>query len=92
MKVMTASVFLFTAAVCVPSTTACVEKEIPLSEVPELVMTGARGALERVEIVEAERIEDNGSIVYELEGTAAGIEYEIRVSPSGEVLGIEEDD
>ena len=56
------------------------------------VMTAARGAVDRVKIVEAERIGDEGSIVYELEGTAAGIEYEIRVSPSGEVLGIEEDD
>ena len=92
MRVTIISVFLLTAALCLPATAACIEKDIPLSEVPAHVMTAASAAVERIVIIEAERIVEDDAVIYELEGAAGGIDYEIHVSPSGEVLGIEEDD
>ena len=92
MSTKTTFAFLITAAIGIPASVACTEEDIPLSEVPELVMAAASEAVERIVIVEAERIGDDDTVVYELEGRAGGIEYEIHVSPTGEVLRIEEDD
>ena len=68
------------------------EEDIPLDEVPAVVMKAAQGAVEGIVIKEAELETEDGVQVYELEGTANGKDYEIEVSPSGEVLEIEEDD
>lgn len=67
------------------------ETEIPLTDVPEPVMTAALGAVPGIVIEEAEVEEENGETVYELSGSAGDREYEIEVSASGEVLEVEED-
>jgi uncharacterized membrane protein YkoI len=92
MRVMNALVFLLAVAIGTPVTASCIEQEIALSDVPEGVLAAAAGAVDRIVINEAERTGNGAAAVYELEGTAGGIEYEIRVSPSGEVLGIEQED
>jgi hypothetical protein len=68
------------------------EAEVALDQVPEAVMKAARAAVPGIVIEEAEREVENGVLVYELEGTANGKEYEIEVSADGKVLEIEEDD
>lgn len=65
------------------------ETEIPLSEVPEVVMNAAQQALPGIVLTGAEIEESEGELNYELEGEVDGVEYEIELSPSGEVLEIE---
>ena len=67
------------------------ETEIPLEEVPGVVMNSAREAVPGIEIDEAEIEDEDGRQVYELSGEVDGKSYEIVVSPSGEVLEVEED-
>lgn len=72
--------------------TAWADKEIPLSEVPDVVMQAALGAVEGIKFKEAEVEEEDGQTVYELEGKANGVKYEVEVSADGTVLEVEEDD
>ncbi len=67
------------------------EIEIPMNEVPELVLAAALDAMPGIKLSEAEYEMENGQQVYELEGELNGVEYEIEVSSTGEVLEIEED-
>ncbi len=67
------------------------EVEIPMNEVPELVLAAALNAMPGIKLSEAEYEMENGQQVYELEGELNGVEYEIEVSSTGEVLEIEED-
>jgi hypothetical protein len=67
------------------------EIEIPMQEVPELVLTAALDAMPGIKLSEAEYEMENGQQVYELEGELDGVEYEIEISSAGEVLEIEED-
>ena len=71
---------------------AWADKEIPLSEVPDVVMQAAMAAVEGITFKEAEVEEEDGQTVYELEGKANGVEYEVEVSADGKVLEVEEDD
>lgn len=67
------------------------EQEIPLSEVPDVVLDAAKGAVEGIVFSEAEMETLDGKTVYELEGTANGVEYEIEVAADGTVLEIEKE-
>lgn len=67
------------------------EKEIPLSQVPVLVVDAAQQAVENITLTEAE-VEKEGRTVYVLEGTADGKEYEIEVTADGKVLNVEQED
>ena len=67
------------------------EKEIPLSNVPVVVVDAAQQAVENITLTEAE-VEKEGRTVYVLEGTADGKEYEIEVTADGEVLDVEQED
>jgi hypothetical protein len=68
------------------------EKEIPLSQVPKAAIEAAEKAVENITLTEAEVEEEDGRIVYELEGTANGTEYEIEVTADGKVLEVEQED
>lgn len=68
------------------------EKEIPLSQVPRPAVEAAEKAVENITLTEAEVEEEDGRTVYELEGTADGIEYEIEVTADGKVLEVEQED
>ncbi|UCF43461.1 MAG: PepSY domain-containing protein [Planctomycetota bacterium] len=67
------------------------EKEIPLSQVPAEALEAAQHAVAGITLTEAEVEEEDGSTVYELEGTADGIEYEIEVTADGKVLEVEQE-
>ncbi|MHC4487479.1 MAG: PepSY domain-containing protein [Planctomycetota bacterium] len=68
------------------------EKEIPLSQVPAEAMEAAQQAVAGITLTEAEVEQEDGCTVYELEGTANGIEYEIEVTADGKVLEVERQD
>ena len=68
------------------------EKEIPLSQVPAASMEAAENAVENITITEAEVEEEDGQMVYDLEGIANGVEYEIEVTADGKVLEVEQED
>jgi uncharacterized membrane protein YkoI len=68
------------------------EKEIPLSQVPAEALQAAQQAVAGITLTEAEVEEEDGCTVYELEGTANAIEYEIEVTADGKVLEVEQED
>jgi hypothetical protein len=69
------------------------DERIPLEEVPEKALAAAKAAVEGIVLTEAE-IEKvkKDLVVYELEGVAAGVKYEIEVTSEGKVIEVEEDD
>jgi hypothetical protein len=67
------------------------EREIPLADVPAAARAAAEQAVPGIRLVEAEVDEEHGRLVYVLEGIVNGREYEIEVTPEGEVLEIEEE-
>ena len=68
------------------------EEEIPLDQVPEVVMAAALRALPGAVFEEAERELERDRVVYELEGTHEGEAVEIELTEDGEVLEIERGD
>ena len=76
------------------SLTSCSEQEyevdIPVSAVPEKVLSAVNKELPGIEITEAE-IESNAELRYELEGKLDGKEYEIEIYPDGNIIEIEQE-
>ena len=76
------------------SLTSCSEQEyevdIPVSAVPDKVLSAVNKELPGIEITEAE-IESNAELRYELEGTLDGKEYEIEIHPDGNIIEIEQE-
>jgi len=65
------------------------QKEVPLSHVPVIVADAARQAVGNITLTEA-AVEKEGRMIYVLEGTADGKEYEIEVTADGKVLEVEQ--
>ncbi|MEE4659660.1 MAG: PepSY domain-containing protein [Halieaceae bacterium] len=68
------------------------EEDIPLAEVPPVVMQAAQNAVPGITITEAELEKDDGEMIYELTGEADGQEYEIEIGADGSVLEIEQEE
>lgn len=68
------------------------EEKIPLDQVPANVKNAAQAALPGLVLEEAERETEDGTVVYSLQGTADGEEYEVEVSAAEKVLEIEKED
>ena len=68
------------------------EKDIALSDVPAEVVQAAQAAVAGITLTEASVEEEEGQVVYDLEGTANGTEYAIEVTADGKVLEVEEDE
>jgi len=68
------------------------DESIALSEVPAKVKEAAQNAVDGIVLTESEVEEEDGQLVYELEGKVDGKEYEIEVTADGQVLEIEEED
>jgi uncharacterized membrane protein YkoI len=83
-----------TLAVGISVASAGNEEEIALSKVTKKVLEAARKAVPGIKLTEAEVEKTSDGLVYELEGTLNGKEYEIKVSAAGKVLKteIEDDD
>ncbi len=71
---------------------AGIEKEIPLNEVPDVVLKAAQKAVPGIVLTEAEVEKTPKGVVYEIEGILDGKEYEIEVASDGKVLEIEEEE
>ena len=72
-------------------TTQDEETTVPISEVPAPVLEAAREAVKDIELTEAEMEEEDGQLVYEIDGRANGKDYSIEVTADGNVLEVEED-
>lgn len=68
------------------------EMVIPLETVPATVMKAGENAVPGIVITRVEREYEDGVWVYDMEGTAKGVAYEIEVTADGKVLEIEEED
>ena len=78
---------------CVPShaTRADNEIEIPLSEVPEQVLTAVRNARSDIELRSAARSMDESGTLYEIEGDVGDEELEFVVNPDGRIVETEKE-
>ncbi len=81
-----------TAAAPAPALARSVRGEIHLDQVPANIKKAAQAALPGLVLEEAERETEDGTVVYSLEGSADGEEYEVEVSAVGKVLEVERDD
>lgn len=66
------------------------EMAVELESVPAAVIAAAEAALPGIIFDEAEYEEEDGLMVYELEGMLGAARYEIEVTPEGEVIEVEE--
>ena len=60
---------------------AGIEKEIPLNEVPDVVLKAAQKAVPGIELTEAEVEKTTKGVVYEIEGTLDSKKFEIELFP-----------
>ena len=76
---------------------ACSDKDndvdIPLSEVPDNIITIVQNTLPGISLTEAEKEVNKDVVIYELEGKLInGKKYEIEITESGTILKIELED
>lgn len=69
-----------------------IEEEIELDAVPPAIMSAAELAVPGIEIDEAEFEEEDGAMIYELEGMLGEQRYEIEIGQDGRILELEEVD
>lgn len=67
------------------------EVVIALDEVPAKVMEAGEKAVPGIVFTRVERELEGGVWVYDMEGTANGVEYEVEVTADGKVLEIEKE-
>ena len=81
------------AALLVAGATATGEKEtpIPLDDVPAAALNAAKDAVPGIELTSAKIETERGQTIYELEGSVGDATWEVEVTPTGEVLEVEED-
>jgi uncharacterized membrane protein YkoI len=92
MKMLVSVMFAAGAIVLISATAVSQERDVPIADVPAAVLAAAQAAVPGLAISEAEVEVEDGRDVYEIEGTADGVEYEIEITADGEVLEIEADD
>ena len=68
------------------------DEEVPVSDVPEVVLAAANNAVPGGEITEVEKEVEDGEVIYEVEKVVDGVEYEIEVTADGKVKEIETED
>ncbi len=77
-------------AICVVSAQGMAEEELELSleEVPEVVLSAVRAAKPGIRITEADLLRRDSGDIYAVDGRLGVREYEVWVTPGGEVLRI----
>ena len=68
------------------------DEEIALDKIPAKVKAAALKAVKGLVITEAEVEKKKGVLVYEIEGTANGKSYEIKIKADGTVIEVEEEE
>ena len=66
--------------------------DVPLDQVPRAVLDAAEKEAPGIALDEAKRRDKKSGIIYKLEGTAGGREYEFKIDARGNVLDVEVDD
>ena len=77
---------------CSASVLADNEREIALTALPAPVAQAARQAVEGITLTEAEEITTLSGLMYEVEGELGRDEYEILITPEGEVVMVVQED
>ncbi len=94
-SVIKAFVIIAVVAACITLSAAWfreVERDIPLSEVPEEVIAAAKAEILGITLTEAEIEETRRGLIYEIEGFVDDTEYEIEITPDGEIIEVEVED
>ena len=83
-----------TAPLTAAATAHSSEEKVPLDAVPKPVVDAALAAVPGLVIEQVERELEKGVLVYDLEGKAGGVRFEVEVTAEGKVLEVErgEDD
>jgi hypothetical protein len=68
------------------------DEKVALDAVPQNVKDAAVAAVPGLVLESAEREVEKGIVVYDLEGKAAGLRYEVEVTAAGKVQEIEKGD
>ncbi len=68
------------------------DEKVALDAVPQQVKDAALAAVPGLVLEKAEREVEKGVLVYDLEGKAGGIRYEVEVTAAGKVTEIEKGD
>ncbi len=68
------------------------EEKVALRDLPKQVLQTARNAVSGFVAKEAEKETKNGQVIYEIEGEANGVKYEISVSADGKLIKVEQED
>ena len=66
-----------------------IEAEMPISSAPKAVRDAAAREVEGIELRRVQRDIDDGEVIFEVKGRVGKDRYTIRVSPVGEILGVE---
>ena len=64
------------------------DDDIAISDVPAAAIEAAEGAVDGIELKSAESKVKDGRTVYEIDGKANGVKYEVKVTADGEVLKV----
>ena len=67
------------------------EEDIALENVPSVVITAAKSEVPGIELTEAEIEKEDGTTVYELEGTKGDYEYELEITADGKLLELKKE-
>jgi len=78
--------FLGALLLSLSSTTALADEELGFDELPAPVQETVAREVRGGHILEIEREEDDGVIVYEVEFALDGVKYELDVAPDGTLL------
>jgi hypothetical protein len=68
------------------------DEKISLDAVPRHVKDAALAAVPGLVLERAEREVEKGVVIYDLEGKASGVRYEVEVTAAGKVTEIEKED
>lgn len=68
------------------------ERSIEITDVPRAVLVAAETAVAGLQVSSAEVEVERGLTVYELDGLANGLDYEVEVTAEGQVLEVDADD
>ncbi len=92
MKLLLFSMIILFGITMSANISAYQEIDIELSDVPANVIQAAKNAKPGIKLTEAERINDDGKVRYELEGNLIKEQFEFLISEEGILIEMELDD
>lgn len=92
MKIFLFSMIILFSITMSANISAYQEIDIELSDVPANVIQAAKNAKPGIKLTEAERINDDGKVRYELEGNLVKEQFEFLISEEGILIEMELED